>query len=42
MKFSFTTKSYGQEIILVPITLTLTKNQIIALMGPSGSGEKLF
>jgi len=39
MRFSFTTKSYGQEIILAPITLTLTKNQIMVLMGPSGSGK---
>jgi ABC-type nitrate/sulfonate/bicarbonate transport system ATPase subunit len=39
MKFSFTTKSYVQEKILAPITLKLTKNQIMVLMGPSGSGK---
>ncbi|MFM8607760.1 MAG: ATP-binding cassette domain-containing protein [Hyphomicrobiales bacterium] len=39
MKFSFATKSYGKETILLPITLTLTKGEIIVLMGPSGSGK---
>ena len=39
MKFSFTTKSYGQETILLPITLTLIKGEIIVLMGQSGSGK---
>ena len=39
MKFSFDTKSYGADVILAPINLTLMNSQTTVLMGPSGSGK---
>lgn len=39
MNFTFAAKSFGPQKILSPISLTLEKGRITALMGPSGSGK---
>ena len=39
MKFTFASKSFGTQTILAPLTLTLEKGTVTALMGPSGSGK---
>lgn len=39
MNFTFAAKSFGPQKILSPISLTLEKGKITALMGPSGSGK---
>jgi len=39
MKFTFASKSFGTQTILAPLTITLEKGTVTALMGPSGSGK---
>jgi NitT/TauT family transport system ATP-binding protein len=39
MKFTFASKSFGTQTILAPLSLTLEKGKVTALMGPSGSGK---
>ncbi len=39
MKFTFASKSFGTQTIIAPLTLTLEKGAVTALMGPSGSGK---
>ena len=39
MKFTFASKSFGTQITPAPLTLTLEKGTVTALMGPSGSGK---
>jgi len=39
MNFSYASKSFGHRKILAPLTLSLQKRTVTALMGPSGSGK---
>ena len=39
MTFTFASKSFGTQTILAPLSLTLEKGKVTALMGPSGSGK---
>ena len=42
VKFYEVTKQYGDLVVLDKLNLNIKKNEMVSIIGPSGSGKRLY